>query len=277
MPELPEVETVRRGLLDTVLNRRIDRVEVGRERTVRRTSRQALIDGLSGVVITGFERRGKYLLGSLDSGYGLMVHLRMSGRLLVSPVGSERPAHTHVALTMGVIELWFVDPRTFGEVVVYDPEHLAEEMPELLRLGVDPIADPFDVNVLRSALSGTSRAVKTVLLDQHRIAGLGNIYTDEVLHRARVRFDRPANALRPVEISRLAGAITEVLTAAIESGGSTLDDTQYVDVAGRTGEFQHQHLVYGRRDQGCLTCGKSAIHRATVGGRSTFFCPRCQK
>ena len=88
---------------------------------------------------------------------------------------------------------------------------------------------------------------------------------------------RPANALRPVEISRLAGAITEVLTAAIECGGSTLDDTQYVDVSGRTGEFQHQHLVYGRRDEGCLTCAKSVIRRATVGGRSTFFCPRCQK
>lgn len=277
MPELPEVETVRRGLASTVVGRRIERVEVGRERTVRRTSRQALVDGLTGVTILDVQRRGKYLLAPLDSGYWLMVHLRMSGRLLLSPAGAERPAHTHVALTLGDEELWFVDPRTFGEVVVYDPERAEVEMPELARLGVDPVVDAFDRTVLARALSGTSRAVKTVLLDQHRIAGLGNIYTDEVLHRARVRFDRPASALRPAEITRLADAIADVLSAAIEAGGSTLDDTQYVDVAGRTGEFQHQHLVYGREDEGCLTCGKGVIRRSTVGGRSTFFCPRCQR
>lgn len=277
MPELPEVETVRRGLASTVVGRRIERVEVGRERTVRRTSRQALVDGLTGVTILDVQRRGKYLLAPLDSGYWLMVHLRMSGRLLLSPAGAERPAHTHVALTLGAEELWFVDPRTFGEVVVYDPERAEVEMPELARLGVDPVVDAFDRTVLARALSGTSRAVKTVLLDQHRIAGLGNIYTDEVLHRARVRFDRPASALRPAEITRLADAIADVLSAAIEAGGSTLDDTQYVDVAGRTGEFQHQHLVYGREDEGCLTCGKGVIRRSTVGGRSTFFCPRCQR
>ena len=277
MPELPEVETVRRGLASTVVGRRIERVEVGRERTVRRTSRQALVDGLTGVTILDVQRRGKYLLAPLDSGYWLMVHLRMSGRLLLSPAGAERPAHTHVALTLGDEELWFVDPRTFGEVVVYDPERAEVEMPELARLGVDPVVDTFDRAVLARALSGTSRAVKTVLLDQHRIAGLGNIYTDEVLHRARVRFDRPASALRPAEITRLADAIADVLSAAIEAGGSTLDDTQYVDVAGRTGEFQHQHLVYGREDEGCLTCGKAVIRRSTVGGRSTFFCPRCQR
>lgn len=277
MPELPEVETVRRGLASTVVGRRIERVEVGRERTVRRTSRQALVDGLTGVTILDVQRRGKYLLAPLDSGYWLMVHLRMSGRLLLSPAGAERPAHTHVALTLGDEELWFVDPRTFGEVVVYDPERAEVEMPELARLGVDPVVDAFDRTVLARALSGTSRAVKTVLLDQHRIAGLGNIYTDEVLHRARVRFDRPASALRPAEITRLADAIADVVSAAIEAGGSTLDDTQYVDVAGRTGEFQHQHLVYGREDEGCLTCGKGVIRRSTVGGRSTFFCPRCQR
>ena len=277
MPELPEVETVRRGLSEAVVGRRIDRVEVGRERTVRRTSRQALIDGLTGVSILEVQRRGKYLLAPLDSGYWMMVHLRMSGRLLLAEAGAVRPPHTHVALTLGSDELWFVDPRTFGEVVVYDPERASEEMPELARLGVDPVTDPFDHKVLARALGGTSRAVKTVLLDQHRIAGLGNIYTDEVLHRARVRFDRPASALRPAEILRLAQAITEVLLAAIQAGGSTLDDTQYVDVAGRTGEFQHQHLVYGRQDEGCLTCEKAVIKRSTVGGRSTFFCPRCQR
>jgi formamidopyrimidine-DNA glycosylase len=206
-----------------------------------------------------------------------MVHLRMSGRLLVAERGSARPAHTHVVLSMGDIELRFVDPRTFGEVVVFDPDRADVEMPELARLGVDPIVDPFDRGVLARSLAGTSRATKAVLLDQHRIAGLGNIYTDEVLHRARVRPDRPADRLRPVEITRLASAITEVLTAAIEAGGSTLEDTQYVDLTGRTGGFQNEHLVYGRSGEPCLTCGKTEIRRTEVAGRTSAFCPRCQK
>lgn len=277
MPELPEVETVRRGLHAAVLGRRIDRVEVGRERTVRRTSREALIAGLEGTAIVGTSRRGKYLLADLDSGDSVMIHLRMSGRLLLAERGSPRPAHTHVVMTMQDIEVRFVDPRTFGEVVVFDPERAHEQVPELRRLGVDPIADQFDHRVLATALSGTSRGIKSVLLDQSRVAGLGNIYTDEVLHRARLRFDRRANALRRSDIARLAAAIAEVLTAAIDAGGSTLADTQYVDMEGKTGSFQESHLVYARKDEPCLTCGRSTIRRAVVSGRSTFFCPRCQK
>ena len=277
MPELPEVETVRRGLDAAVLGRTIDRVEVGRERTVRRTSRDALIAGLLGTCITGTWRRGKYLVADLDSGDAVMVHLRMSGRLLVVQRGSERPAHAHVALGMGDLELLFVDPRTFGEVVVFDPERVGEQIPELSRLGPDPIVDPFDAGVLARTLGGTTRGIKSVLLDQHRIAGLGNIYTDEVLHRARLRYDRPAASLRRAEVGRLAAAITEVLNAAIAAGGSTLADTQYVDLMGRTGSYQHAHRVYGRSDEPCLTCGRGRIRRVSVGGRSTFFCPRCQR
>jgi len=277
VPELPEVETVRRGLAEQVVGRRIERVEVGRERTVRRTSARAVIDGLTGTTIVSAQRRGKYLILPLDSGDAAMVHLRMSGRLLVADAGSARPPHTHVVMTMGDTELRFVDPRTFGEVVVFDPDHADVELPELARLGVDPVVDPFDRSVLARALAGTSRPVKTVLLDQHRIAGLGNIYTDEVLHRSRVRHDRPADRLRPAEITRMASAITEVLAAAIEAGGSTLDDTQYVDLSGRTGWFQTQHLVYGRAGEPCLTCGRAEIRRAIVAGRSSAYCPRCQK
>ncbi|MEY4372596.1 MAG: formamidopyrimidine-DNA glycosylase/DNA-(apurinic or apyrimidinic site) lyase [Actinomycetota bacterium] len=277
MPELPEVETVRRGLDAAVLGRRIDRVEVGRERTVRRTSREALIAGLQNTAIVRTWRRGKYLIADLDSGDSVMIHLRMSGRLLLAQRGSPRPPHSHVVMGMQDIEVRFVDPRTFGEVVVFDPERTAEQVPELQRLGVDPIADPFDQRVLAAALAGTTRGIKSVLLDQTRVAGLGNIYTDEVLHRARLRYDRPADALRRSDIGRLAEAITEVLTAAIDAGGSTLADTQYVDMEGRTGSFQESHLVYARRDEPCLTCGRSTIRRAVVSGRSTFFCPRCQK
>lgn len=277
MPELPEVETVRRGLDATVLGRRIDSVEVGRERTVRRTSREAIVAGLLGTTMTGTWRRGKYLVAELDSGDSVMVHLRMSGRLLVTRRGDDRPAHTHVALGMGDLELLFVDPRTFGEVVVFDPARVGEQVPELGRLGPDPIVDPFDTAVLMGALGGTRRGIKAVLLDQHRIAGLGNIYTDEVLHQARLRYDRPAASLRRAEVARLAGAISGVLEAAIAAGGSTLADTQYVDLMGRSGSYQESHCVYGREDEPCLTCGRGRIRRVSVGGRSTFFCPRCQR
>lgn len=268
---------MRRGLERLVLGRRIEQVEVGRERTVRRTSSRALIDGLTGTSIVAANRRGKYLVCPLDSGDALMIHLRMSGRLLVTHRDADRAPHTHVVMTMGEEEVRFVDPRTFGEMVVFDPDRASEELPELDRLGVDPIVDAFDAGVLRSALAGTRRAIKTVLLDQHRVAGLGNIYTDEVLHLAGVRFDRPADRLRPREVDRLAEAIASVLLDAIELGGSTLDDTQYVDISGRTGSYQDRHLVYGREGERCLTCGKSFVRRATVGGRSTFFCARCQR
>src|SRR4029079_11334735 len=193
VPELPEVETVRRGMVSYVVGRRIDRVEVGRERTVRRTSRQALIDGLTGATVTSIGRRGKYILCSLDTGDTLMIHLRMSGRVLFINNGDARPAHPHVVLHLAGTppsELWFVDPRTFGEMVVFDPEHLDTEVPELARLGIDPVTDGLTVAELRAMLKGRARQLKPLLLDQHMIAGIGNIYCDEILHRAKLRPDR---------------------------------------------------------------------------------------
>ena len=150
MPELPEVETVRRGLAELVVGRPIVRVEVGRERSVRRTSREAVIAGLTGTTMLEARRRGKYLVCDLDSGDAVMVHLRMSGQLLVAPAATPRPPHTHVTMILGdgSDELRFVDPRTFGEVVVFDPDRAAEQVPELGRLGVDPVLDPFDATAL---------------------------------------------------------------------------------------------------------------------------------
>jgi formamidopyrimidine-DNA glycosylase len=279
VPELPEVETVRRGMVSFVVGRRIGRVEVGRERTVRRTSREALIDGLTGATVTSIGRRGKYILCSLDTGETLMIHLRMSGRVLVSPAGSVRPDHTHVILHFEGApeqELWFVDPRTFGEMVVFDQARVADELPELAKLGVDPITDGLTVAQLSAILRGRARQLKPLLLDQHVIAGIGNIYCDEILHRARLRPDRLANSLKPADVRRLHDAIHSILSSAIEAGGSTLSDTQYVDVMGDGGSFQLDHRVYDRAGQRCLTCGKATIVRTISGGRSTCFCPRCQ-
>jgi formamidopyrimidine-DNA glycosylase len=280
VPELPEVETVRRGMVAYVVGRRIDRVEVGRQRTVRRTSRQALIDGLTGTVIESIGRRGKYILCVLDSGEQLMIHLRMSGRVLVSASGSPRPDHTHVVLHLDSVpptELWFVDPRTFGEMVVFDPDHVALEVPELAQLGIDPITDGLSVAELTAIVRPRARQLKPLLLDQHVIAGIGNIYCDEILHRSRLRPDRLANTLKPADIRRLHESIHSILTAAIEAGGSTLSDTQYVDVMGDGGSFQLDHRVYDRAGQRCLTCGRANIVRIVSGGRSTCFCPRCQR
>jgi len=250
MPELPEVETVRRGIESHVVGRRITRVEVGRERTVRRTSREALIDGLSGTTVVAANRRGKYLLCPLDSGEEMMIHLRMSGRVLVAPAGSERPPHTHVVLHLqpraGEVanEMWFVDPRTS--------------------------------EILRERFARKRGNLKATLLDQHVLAGIGNIYADEIMHRAKLRWSRVPSSLSMRTLERLHEAIVHVLTKAVEAGGSTLDDTQYVDIDGEQGWFQTEHRVYGRAGEVCLTCKKARISRTVVAGRTTCYCAHCQ-
>lgn len=282
MPELPEVETVRRGIESRAVGRRIGNVTVGRERSVRRTGREPVINGLTGATIVSTHRRGKYLLCDLDTGDRMMIHLRMSGRVLIVPAGERRPPHTHVVMPLDARdgrpeEMLFVDPRTFGEVVVYDPAQEAGILPELSRLGVDPISEEFSAGILRGALAGRRGAIKPLLLSQHVVAGIGNIYADEILHRCRMRWDRPVDSLSARKIEELADQIVSVLSDAIEAGGSTLDDTQYVDTDGNTGWFQVHHLVYGREGEGCLSCGKATVRRVVAAGRSTHFCPRCQR
>ena len=282
MPELPEVETVRRGIERRAVGRTIERVEVFRERTVRRQSREAIIDGLSGVGIVSARRRGKYLLCDLNSGSVLMMHLRMSGRVLVVPAGTPRPAHTHVVMHLSPDpqgqrhEMWFVDPRTFGEVVVFDAVDERRVAPELAKLGPDPLVDGLDEAVLAAILSGRRGNLKALLLDQRRIAGIGNIYADEILHRARLRHNRLPSRLDAKSRRRLLAAIHQILNDAVAKGGSTLDDTQYVGVDGDSGWFQTEHRVYDRAGERCITCRKARIVRRVVAGRSTCFCPRCQ-
>lgn len=282
MPELPEVETVRRGIERRAVGRVIERVEVFHERTVRRQGREAIIDGLTGTRLVAARRRGKYLLCDLDSGGVLMMHLRMSGRVLVVDAGTARPPHTHVVMHLSPDangmrhEMWFVDPRTFGEVVVFDRDDEASVAPELARLGPDPIVDGLDEATLAAILRGRRGNLKALLLDQHRIAGIGNIYADEILHRARLRHHRLPSRLDAPTRRRLLAAIHFVLRDAVEKGGSTLDDTQYVGIDGEPGWFQTEHRVYDRAGQRCLTCRNANIVRRVVAGRSTCFCPRCQ-
>ena len=278
MPELPEVETVRRGLERHAVGRHIREVEVGRDRVVRRTSRRALIDGLTGTTIEAARRRGKYLLLPLDSGDEMMIHLRMSGQVLVAPAGTERPPHTHVVMHLDDgNELWFVDPRTFGEVVVFDPDHVDVEVPDVAVLGVDPIADDLTLPTLRRLVRSRRRQLKPLLLDQHVIAGIGNIYADEILHAARLRPDRRSDELSLRSERLLHRSIGTILRAAIEAGGSTLGDAQYVDLMGGEGSYQDDHRVYGRAGERCSTCGVGWIRRTVSAQRSTHFCPVCQR
>ncbi len=280
MPELPEVETVRRGLAGTIVGRRIEDVVVTGMRTVRRTSPEAVYDGLMGTTPVAVRRRGKYLMVELDSGYKVMIHLRMSGQLLWVPVDVDVPTHTHVAATFGgnpPHRLLFVDARTFGEIVVYDPANVAVEVPELHRLGVDPIADPFDRGVLAAIVRNRSRRMKPLLLDQRLIAGIGNIYADEILHRAGIHPEVISSQLSPSSVTRLHAAIGTILADAIERRGSTLPDARYVDLLGVPGAYQERHRVYGRAGERCLTCRRGVIRRLSETGRATAFCPFCQR
>jgi len=278
MPELPEVETVRKGIASRAVGRRIERVEVGRERTVRRFGREALIDGLTGTVITAANRHGKYLLCPLDSGEQMMIHLRMSGRMLFAPVGSERPPHTHVVLHLAPLgseepcELRFVDPRTFGEVLVFDPANAAEQVPELTRLGPDPLVDEVTPDVLASRLRGKRGNMKATLLDQSVVAGIGNIYADEALWDAGIH-PRARRLTRPAA-TRLVESLRAVLRAGIDAGGTTLRD--YRDAGGGSGSFQFQLRCYGRAGEPCERCG-SLLRRTTIDARSTTWCPSCQR
>ncbi|MBU6226602.1 MAG: bifunctional DNA-formamidopyrimidine glycosylase/DNA-(apurinic or apyrimidinic site) lyase [Acidobacteria bacterium] len=280
MPELPEVETVRRSLDAAVVGSRVTRVDIGRLRSVRRTGPEVVRAGLLGETFTTTHRRGKYLFFDLANGNSMMVHLRMSGRLLLAAPDSPREAHTHVALLLersgaDPTELRFVDPRTFGEVVVFNPDD--DLVPEVGRLGLDPLVDDFGFEAFRDAVAGRRRGLKAVLLDQAIIAGIGNIYADEIMHRARLRWDRRVDALATAQLKLLHRMTVEVLREAVAAGGSTLSDTQYVDALGREGIFQTEHRVYAREGERCITCGRGIIRRVTGAGRSTHFCPVCQR
>jgi formamidopyrimidine-DNA glycosylase len=277
MPELPEVETIRRDIEKEFVNKRIRKVEVTNARSIRRhTTPQGFIARTEGRKLTGTRRRGKYLLLKLDSGDVLVVHLGMSGQLLrgnpKDPVGK----HTHVVLSfVGAAQLRFVDPRTFGELFVTAPERLEEEVPELAHLGFDPIDQQMAWTRFADLLAARKAKLKPLLMDQRFMAGIGNMYADEILFGAGLRHDRSSDTLTPQEVRRLYRAVVETLQDAIKHRGSSLADEQYRDLFGDIGEFQRLHNVYDREGEPCPRC-RSTIVRIKASGRSSFFCPRCQ-
>lgn len=276
MPELPEVETVRRDLDAAFTGRRIERVTVEGTRTLRRHRDPAGVPiRLQGQRLLRAGRRGKYLLLDLDGGDVLVVHLGMSGQLLTVAPDAPADRHTHLSVTWDEgPDLRFVDPRTFGEVWVSEPD-AAGVVPELAHLGFDPIIDAVGWKEWGRRLAPRRTKIKPLLMDQGFVAGIGNIYSDEILWAAKVRHDRPANALTTREVKAVDRATIEILGRAIEKRGSSLSDEQYRDLMGEAGSYQHHHKVYGREGLPCERCGRP-ITRLKAYGRSTWYCPRCQ-
>jgi formamidopyrimidine-DNA glycosylase len=292
MPEMPEVETVRLGLLPVLEGRRFADVET-RRRGLRLPFPKNLAARLTGRTVLRLWRRAKYLLVDLDGGETLVLHLGMTGRIIVERRGTartslgryrhdvhetapERSKHDHlVFMTDALATVVFHDPRRFGLVLLIESGALSNHA-LFKRLGVEPLSDDLDAPFLRKALTGKRTSIKSALLDQRLIAGLGNIYVSESLFRARVSPKSMASALPSVAISRLTRAIRTVLAEAVRAGRASLIDPDAA--ADELGMFPHRFAVYGREGERCTRKGcKGTIKRIVQGGRSTFFCPVCQK
>ena len=278
MPELPEVETIKRDLEKEILGKRIKLVEVSGLRSIRRHRTKKDFTGrLEGRKIEGVSRKGKYLLIRLDDDELLVVHLGMSGQLLrARSVKEALEKHTHVVITFTQGgQLRFVDPRTFGELFVTPAQQLEEELPELAHLGFDPLENVMSWTAFGERLYSRKTKLKPLLMDQRFLAGIGNIYSDEILFAAGLRHDRSSETLTSQEVRRLYRAMVETLQDAIKHRGSSLADEQYRDLFGEVGDYQSQHQVYDREGLACRRC-RSVIVREKVAGRSTFFCRQCQ-
>jgi len=271
MPELPEVETTVRGLARHLEGQRIARVAVNRP-DLRRPFPPGLVQQLTGATVTQMGRRAKYGLINTDRGETMIFHLGMSGRWRVEPERLEKHDHLVLETAAGHV-LALNDARRFGSVDLI-PTDALELWPQFAAMGPEPLGDEFSPAQLRAAFRGRTAPVKQLLLDQRIVAGLGNIYVCEGLFRAGIRPDKPAGRISLPALKRLVPAIRDVLTESIEAGGSTIRD--YAQPSGELGYFAASWLVYGREGQACNTCG-TPVTRLVQGGRSTFWCPKCQK
>lgn len=278
MPELPEVETYRRDIAPHLRNRGIVRAELrdvpNAMRIVRRHGPVGFTEQLSGARVARVGRWGKFLFLDLDSSISLVVHLGMSGRLMIVDPDVDHPPHCHVALDLDDgRQLRFVDPRSFGEMFL-SPR--GEDRPdELKHLGPDPLNNWPDAGEFRAMLRGHRALIKQLLMNQGFVAGLGNIYSDEALHVAGLRHDRRSNEISAAEAGVLHSAIPSILARAIQQRGTSMQDESYRDLNGSLGGFQNSLAVYARQDQPCPACG-TPIVRGRWASRSTFYCPRCQ-
>ncbi|MFZ5633019.1 MAG: bifunctional DNA-formamidopyrimidine glycosylase/DNA-(apurinic or apyrimidinic site) lyase [Bacillota bacterium] len=274
MPELPEVETVKRTLEERITGLTITEVVLILPKIVRSPSPGEFIKNLNGQKIKKLGRRGKYLLIHLGGNLTLVIHLRMTGRLVYSPPGTPPSKYTHAIFKLSSgFTLLFSDMRQFGRMALVETGEL-DTWAGLKSLGIEPFSENFTRDFLKKELKRRRTKIKPLLLDQTFIAGLGNIYADEALHRARINPEKSAANLTPREVARLYLAIREVLEEGIANRGTSFRD--YVDGMGQSGSNQESLKVYGREGKPCLDCGKP-VTRIRLGGRSTYYCPGCQK
>jgi formamidopyrimidine-DNA glycosylase len=275
VPELPEVETVCRGLRASILGDTVSGVEVLRNDSVEYPDVKTFSKSLVGHEFSSVSRRGKYILLTLDGQAGLAVHLRMSGRFIVMPGDREAERFLRVRLQLkSGRQIQYSDMRVFGRLwYVPKGESFETVIPTLAELGPEPL-EQLTAEILQAALKNRKQVIKTALLDQRIVAGIGNIYADESLFLSGINPLRPAGSLKKIELIKLTETIQAVLTRAIEAGGTTFSD--YTNAEGVNGRYQHEAHVYGRDGEKCRVCA-SVIERVKVGGRSTHFCVVCQK
>jgi formamidopyrimidine-DNA glycosylase len=273
MPELPEVETVRTELESQLVGKRIEKLWWNRDSLVFRdfSQKNRLLPRLPKKTILKVTRKGKYLLLEMSGNHVLIIHLGMTGTLLVRPKDQKRDRHTHLELFFRSFKLTLRDPRMFGRVGLIREAGTCR-LAGLTCLGPEPLSRDFNYAWLKEKFSGRKANIKSVLMDQAIAAGVGNIYSDEALFHARISPLRPAGSLRPAEIKKLAAAIKQVLKKAIKNMGTTFSD--YRTSFGRRGDYRP--LSYGREGEPCKRC-RGKIVRVTVGNRSSFYCPACQK
>jgi formamidopyrimidine-DNA glycosylase len=278
--ELPEVEVMRRDLEKDVVGRKIKEVEVRPSRNAMRIirrhgKRKEFTQRLEGHKFTRAERKGKYILLHMESGDVLVVHFGMSGQFLRGTKRQVLPTHTHIVITFAQGgDLRYVDPRTFGEAFVTTADELGK-VKELSHIAIDPLEDTFTWPAFGELMARRAAKLKTVLMDQSFISGLGNIYSDEVLFAAGLRHERMSDSLSSQEVRRLYRAVQEVVQDAIRYRGTTLEDEAYLDLFGRPGEFQNELKVYSRKGLPCRRC-RTPIEMVKIGGRGAYYCPQCQ-
>lgn len=272
MPELPEVETVRRTLAPAVGAKILGVWDSGKGLHMSRKPPRAKLKKLVGTKLVAMRRHGKYLLLDTSGPYTLLVHLGMTGRVLIASKSAPRANHTHLVLDLGTRELRFVDPRRFGQIDVVERTREREHT-GLAILGPDPLVHGIDPKAFAAAAKRKKTTLKAFVLDQSVLAGVGNIYASEALWRAKLRPTKRAHRLTLAAAKRLAKAIDEVLHHALHNGGTTLSD--FVAADGAEGDNADYLWVYGRAGEPCLRC-KTMIRRAVHQGRATYYCPTCQ-
>lgn len=275
MPELPEVETIVQGLKAPLCNKKIENVFVRDERIVGYPDNlKDFKNKLEGYDIISLGRRGKYIIIEISSGKLLIIHLRMTGQLLIKARGEEIVKHTHIILQLdNSTDLRFNNVRKFGRMYLIDPDK-PEQAGGLANLGPEPLTAEFTADKLKEIIKDRSTSIKNILLNQQLIAGIGNIYCDEALFRSGIRPDRPVDKLTDQEIEKLHLEINQVIAAGIKFNGTTFSD--YVNAMGEEGSFQKELMVYNRSGENCQYCD-CQIEKAKVAGRSSHYCPNCQQ